>query len=124
MDAKQEVIVPGDDIEHTRILFCELELPAAKRLVEELGRLPRFVVMGVPWYKGAAIDTKPFKLSAFICKTHKQQHAPFLFSYLLAALWEMGEILGVSDDVALQATTYNQVRLGLTETPCASFGRG
>uniref|UniRef100_A0A7S4FUN5 Uncharacterized protein n=1 Tax=Eutreptiella gymnastica TaxID=73025 RepID=A0A7S4FUN5_9EUGL len=96
MDAKQEVIVPGDDIEHTRILFCELELPAAKRLVEELGRLPRFVVMGVPWYKGAAIDTKPFKLSAFICKTHKQQHAPFF------VLVPVGGALGDGRDLGRQ----------------------
>ena len=96
LDGKLEVILPGPAIEHTRILFCELELPTSKRLVEELGRLPRFAVMGISWYKGAAIDTQPFKLPAFIRQTHYQQHALFLFWNLLAALWEM-----VSDDIAL-----------------------
>ena len=46
LDGKQEVIFPGPDIEHPRIVLCELELPAAKRLVEELGRLPHAALRG------------------------------------------------------------------------------
>ena len=57
----------------------------------------------------------------FIKKDHKIQHAPFLFSYILAAFWDMGEILGVSSDIALQATAHNQVRIGLTASAMEHF---
>ena len=42
-----------------------------------------------------------YQLSAFVRKEKKANHAPFLFSYILAAFWEMGEVLGVSSDIAL-----------------------
>ena len=77
--------------------------------------------MGVPWYNGTTFQEKQWRLSAFIKKDHKIQHAPFLLSYILAAFWDMGEILGVSTDVALQASAYNLVRIGLTATVMEHF---
>ena len=77
--------------------------------------------MGVPWYNGTAFQEKQWRLSAFIKRDHKSQHAPFLFSYILAGFWDMGEILGVSTDVALQASTYNHVRIGLTASAMEHF---
>ena len=89
--------------------------------MEQFGRAPKFAVMGVPWYNGTAFQEKQWRPSAFIKKDHKIQHAPFLFSYILAAFWDMGEILGVSTDVALQASAYNQVRIGLTASAMEHF---
>ena len=40
-------------------------------------------------------------MSAFIKKDKKTQHAPFVFSYIVAAFWDMGEFLEVSEEVAL-----------------------
>ena len=113
-EIRKEVVVPGPDVEHTRNLFRELSKEVASSLVEQFGRFSRFAVMGVPWYNCNAFDGKPWRLSAFI-KDKKNQHAPVLFSYILAAFWDMGELLGVSKDVALQATSYNQVRIGLSK---------
>ena len=120
-EVRNEVVVPGPDIEHTRVLFREFDKSAAAELVEQFGRLPRFAVMGVPRYNGTALQEKPWRLSAFIKKDHKIQHAPFLFSCILAAFWDMGEILGVSTDVALQASAYNQVRIGFTASAMEHF---
>ena len=77
--------------------------------------------MGVPWYNGTAFQDKQWRLSAFIKKDHKIQHAPFLFSYILAAFWDMGEIFGVRTDVALHASAYDQVRIGLIASAMEHF---
>ena len=103
-EPRNEVVVPGPDVQHTRILFKELDLAQAKSLVTQLGRKPRFAIMPVPWYKGSAMQGKPYQLSAFVRREKKVDHAPFLFSYVLAAFWDMGEVLGVSSEIALQAT--------------------
>ena len=104
------MVVPGPDVQHTRILFKELDLTRTKSLVTQLGRRPRFAIMPVPWYKGSAMQGKLYQRSAFVRREKKTDHAPFLFSYVLAAFWDMGEILGVSSKFALQSTAYNQVR--------------
>ena len=114
-EPRNEVVVPGPDVQHTRILFKKLDLVQAKSLVTHLGRKPRFAIMLVPWYKGSAMQGKLYQLSTFVCREKKVDHAPFLFSYVLAPLWDTGEVLGVSSEIALQATAYNQVRIGLTK---------
>ena len=43
-EPRDEVIVSGPDVQHTRILFKELDLSQAKSLVTQLGRRPRFAV--------------------------------------------------------------------------------
>ena len=103
------------------MLFREFHKSAAAELVEQFGRAPRFAVMGVPWYNGTTFQGKQWRLSAFIKKDHKIQHAPYLLSHILAAFWDMGEILGVSTDIALQASAYNQVRIGLTASAMEHF---
>ena len=120
-EIRNEVVVPGPDIERTRVLFREFDKLAAAELVEQFGRALRFAVMGVPSYNGTAFQGKQWRPSAFIKKDHKIQHASFLFSYILAAFWDMGEILGVSTDVALHAFAYNQVRIGLTASAMEHF---
>ena len=65
-EPRNEVVVPGPDVQHTRILFKELDLTRANSLVTEFGRRPRFAVMPVPWYKGSAVKGKPNQLSAFV----------------------------------------------------------
>ena len=57
--------------------------------------------MGVPWYNGKAGDGKPWRLSALIKMDKKNQHTPNMFSYILATFWDVGELLGVSRDLAL-----------------------
>ena len=116
-----EVVILGTDIEHTRVLFREYDKSAAAKLLEQVSRALRFAVVGVPWYNGTAFQEKQWRLLAFIKKDHKIQHAPFLFSYILAAFWNMGEILGVSTDVALQVSAYEQVRIGLTASAMEHF---
>ena len=51
----------------------------------------------------------------------KIDHAPFLYSHVLAAFWGMGDVLGVSSEIALHATAYNQVRVGLTKDAMEYF---
>ena len=82
-EIRNEVVVPGPDIEHTRVLFGELDKSAAAELVEQFGRAPRFAVLGVPWYNGTVCQDKQWRQSSFIKKDQKIQHAPFLFSYIL-----------------------------------------
>ena len=60
------------------------------------------------------MDSKDVKLEAWIRKSHNRAHAPYLFSYALATLWESGHIPGASQDVAIQVMHYNKVRIGLT----------
>ena len=120
-EPRNEVVVPGPDVQHTRIVFKELDLTRAKSLVTQSARRPRFAVMPVPWYKGSAMQGKPYQLSAFVRTEKKMDHAPFLFSYVLAAFWDMGEVLGVSSEIALQSTAYNQVRGGLIKDAMAYF---
>ena len=120
-EPRNEVVVPGPDVQHTRILFKELDLTRVKSLDTQLGRRPRFAVMPVLWYKGSAMKGKPYQLSAFLRREEKIDHAPFLFSYVLAAFWDMGEVLGVSSEIALRSTAYNQVRVGLTKAAMEYF---
>ena len=120
-EPQDEVVVPGPDVQHTRILFKELDLSRAKSLVTQLGRRPRFAIMPVPWYKGSAMQGKPYQLSAFVRREKKTDHSPFLFSYELAAFSDMGEVLGVSSEITLQSTAYNQVRVGLTKDAMEYF---
>ena len=120
-EPRNEVVVPGPDVPHTRILFKELDLTRAKSLVTQLWQKPRFAVMPTPWYKGSAMQGKPYQLSAFVRREKKIEHTPFLFSYVLAAFWDMGEVLGVSSEIALQSTAYKQVRVGLTKDAMEYF---
>ena len=64
---------------------------------------------------------KPYQLPVFVRREKKIDHAPFLFSYVLAAFWDMGVALCVSSEIALQATAYNQVRVGLTKDAMEYF---
>ena len=72
-------------------------------------------MMGVPQYNGNAFDGNLWRLHGFIKNDKKNLDAPFLFSYILAAFFDMGELLGVTKDVALPATSYDQLRIGLTK---------
>ena len=67
-ELKDEVVVPGPAIEHTRHLLREFGKDAASHLVEELGRQPRF---GVPWYQATTLASKTYRLSTFIQKDKK-----------------------------------------------------
>ena len=70
-EIRNEVVVPGPDMEHTRVLFREFDKSAAAELVEQFGCAPRFAVMGVPWYNGTAFQENQWRLSAFIKKDHE-----------------------------------------------------
>ena len=120
-EPRNEVVVPGPDVQHTHILFKELHLTRAKSLVTQLGRRPRVAIMPAPWYKGSAMQGKSYQLFAFVRREKKIDHAPFLFSYVLAAFWDIGEVLGFSSEIALQTTTYNQVRVGVTKDAMEYF---
>ena len=109
----EAVIVPGVDPAHTKLLFKELTLEECKSVVERLGRQPRFAIMPIPWYRGDAVDDKPVRLEAWIRREHSMKHGPFLFAYVLAILWDMGEIPGVSKSVSVQVLHYNKVRIGI-----------
>ena len=77
------------------MLFREFSKDAVSIVVEQFVRQPGSAVMGVPWYKGTALANKPYHLLACIKKDKKTQHGPFLFSYIVAALWDMGGVLGI-----------------------------
>ena len=58
------------------------------------------------------IDSKAHQLTCYIDKTKRSAHAPFLFAYVMAALWDLDPFN--TTDVAMQATSYNMVKIGLT----------
>ena len=115
------MVLLGRDIEHIRVPFHELSKDSLFLLVEYFCSQPRFAVIGVPWYIGTSLATKAYRLSAFIKKDKQTQHAPFLFSYGLGALRDIGELLGVTEDVVLQASAYNQVQIDLSSTTMNAF---
>ena len=70
--------------------------------------MPRFAAMPVPWHRGSAIDNQPYQLAAYVGKSH----TPYIYSCVLGALWRLQ--LYVSSDIAIQATSYNMCKIGLT----------
>ena len=102
-------------------MFKEFDLATARGLVTQIGRPPRFGIMPVSWCKGSAFTRKMWQPPAFVRKEKMVHHIAFLFSYVPAAFWDMGEILGVSGSVDLQATTHSQVRVGLTKEAMEYF---
>lgn len=111
---KEHAVMPGKDPAHTRVVYLPLDREQARGLVEELGRKPRFAVMPVPWVRGDALERKPHQLNAFIDKSVKNAHAPYLFSYLLAAIWET-DVFDEAAPVVLQAVVHNMVKIGATD---------
>lgn len=114
MSKRDLAVMPGKDPAHTRVAYLPMDKDQAVRVVEDLGRKPRFALMPIPWARGDAIDTKPHQLNAFVDRTVKNLHAPYLFSYLLAAIWDP-DVFGESGQVALQAVAHNMVKVGATD---------
>ena len=120
-EPRNEVVVPGPDVQHTRILFKELDLTKRNHWSPSWGEGPGLRSCLSHGTRGPLCRGNRISFSAFVRREKKIHHAPFLFSYVLAAFWDLGEILGISSEIALQSTACNQVRVGLTKNAMEYF---
>ena len=107
-------IVPGSDAQASKFVFLEIGFAKATELVEQFGRYPRFALLPLRWYTGAAVNALPRRLEVSMSSTFREGHLKFFYGYLLAGLWELGNVFqGV--DVAIQIMHSKRMRLGLSQ---------
>ena len=94
LDKSEATICPRVETSASCYLYYETDLGTARRLVEEFGKYPRFAVTMV--------------------KDFYTKHLKYFFSYVMAAFWDVGDLLGGKHSSA-HIMHAKRIRLGLTK---------
>ena len=91
---KSGAICRGVETPASRYLYYETDLGTARRLVEEFGRYPRFALLPLKWYTGEQVNKAEYRVEVTMAKDFHTRHLKYFFSYVMAAFWDLGDLLG------------------------------
>ena len=114
IDKNTAVICPGVDTASSRYLYLETDLAQAKGWVETFGRYPRFALLPLKWYTGEAVWAAEHRVEITMSKDFQPKHLKYFFSYVIAAFWDLGDILS-GKHFAAQIMHAKRIRVGLSK---------
>ena len=112
LDRSEATICPGVEKSASRYLYYETDLGMARRLVEEFGRYPRFALLPLKWYTGEQVNKAEYRVEVTMAKDFHTKHMKYFFSYVFAAFWDLGDLLG-GKHFSAQIMHAKRIRLGL-----------
>ena len=114
IDKNTAVICPGVDTASSRYLYLETDLAQAKGVVETFGRYPRFALLPLMWYTGEAVWAAEHRVEITMSKDFQPKSLKYFFSYVVAAFWDLGDILS-GKHFAAQIMHAKRIRVGLSK---------
>ena len=102
------------DTASSRYLYLETDLAQAKGVVETFGRYPRFALLPLKWYTGEAVSAAEHRVEITMSKEFQPKHLKYFFSYVMAAFWDLGDILS-GKHFAAQIMHAKRIRVGLSK---------
>ena len=114
LDKSEATVCPGVDTASSRYLYLETDLGTAKKVVENFGRYPRFALLPLKWYTGEQVNTSEHRLEVTMSREFQAKHLQYFFSYVMAAFWELGDLLS-GKHFSAQIMHAKRIRLGLSK---------
>ena len=114
LDKSEATICPGVETSASRYLYYETDLRTARRMVEEFGRYPRFALLPLKWYTGEHVNKAEYRVEVTMAKDFHTKHLKYFFSYVMAAFWDLGDLLG-GKHFSAQIMHAKRIRLGLSK---------
>ena len=114
LDKSEATICTGVETSASRYLYLETDLGTARRLVEEFGGYPRFALLPLKWYTGEQVNKSEYRVEVTMAKDFQTKHLKYFFSYVMAAFWDLGDLLG-EKHFSAQIMHAKRIRMGLSK---------